>query len=98
MSKFKQLLDAAKSKEYELPPTTEVEQQDSKEAVTQPDSKKRGRPKGKRSDPEYEQVTAYIRKATHTSVKIALLQENQGREFSELVEELLSQWLKERSI
>lgn len=55
--------------------------------------KKMGRPRGKRSDPEYEQVTAYIRRATHTAVKISLLQENEGREFSELVEDLLGEYL-----
>lgn len=55
--------------------------------------KKMGRPRGKRSDPNYEQVTAYIRRDTHTATKIALLQENQGREFSELVEDLLVEYL-----
>lgn len=53
-----------------------------------------GRPKGKRSDPDYDQVTAYIRKETHRQVKIALLTEGQGREFSELVEELLGEFLR----
>jgi hypothetical protein len=55
--------------------------------------KKIGRPRGKRSNPAYEQVTAYIRKDTHTQVKIMLLQEGEGREFSELLEELLSEFL-----
>ena len=53
----------------------------------------RGRPSGKRTDPDFAQVTAYIRKATHHGVKLRLLQEGQGREFSELVEELLAGWL-----
>ncbi len=34
---------------------------------------RRGRPPGKRSDPDFEQITAYIRKDTHHAVKIALL-------------------------
>ena len=50
---------------------------------------------GKRSDADYRQVSAYIRKDTHQQVKIALLQEE--REFSELVEELLSGWLEART-
>ena len=58
-------------------------------------SRTRGRPAGKRTDPDYAQVTAYIRKGTHHGVKLLLLQEGQGREFSELVEELLSSWLAE---
>ena len=50
---------------------------------------------GKRSDSEYRQVSAYIRRDTHRKVKIALLEEN--REFSELVEELLRSWLDRRT-
>jgi hypothetical protein len=50
---------------------------------------------GKRSDDDYRQVSAYIRKDTHQRVKIALLQEEQ--EFSELIEELLSGWLQTRT-
>jgi len=50
---------------------------------------------GKRSDVDYKQVSAYIRKDTHFKVKLALLQE--GREFSELVEELLGEWVASRT-
>jgi hypothetical protein len=50
---------------------------------------------GKRSNDEYRQISAYIRKDTHRRVKIALLE--QDREFSELVEELLGEWLESRT-
>lgn len=64
-------------------------------------SKKMGRPKiGKRSDPDYEQVTAYIKSATYTDVKIELLEEGKKgpkREFSELLQELLEEWLQGRN-
>jgi hypothetical protein len=60
--------------------------------ISQPE-KPRGRPKGKRTDADYTQVTAYIRKETHQAVKIRLLQEGQGREFSEVIQELLDSWL-----
>jgi len=53
-----------------------------------------GRPTGKRGHPDFEQVTAYIRKDTHHQVKLALLRELKGQQFSDLVEELLSTWLK----
>lgn len=56
--------------------------------------KQRGRPKAKRSDPNYVGFTTYIRKATHLKVKIALLQEGNGQELSELVEALLTDWVK----
>jgi hypothetical protein len=57
-------------------------------------SARSGRPAGKRTDPDYTQITAYIRKDTHHAVKLRLLQEGQGREFSELVQDLLEGWLK----
>lgn len=52
-----------------------------------------GRPPGKRSNPDYEQATIYIRRDTHRAVKVALLQQEDGRQFSELVEDLLRQWV-----
>ena len=110
MSKFKGLLDAAKGGELEPElPSQELETQKppggqspklQPETVPEPQNEpKRGRPKGKRSDSNYEQVTAYIRKDTHTAVKIELLKESQNgqkREFSELIQELLDEWLKSR--
>jgi hypothetical protein len=56
----------------------------------------RGRPKGKRSDPAYEQVTAYIPGELYRNVRIGLLQDARGQEFSELVADLLSAWLAGR--
>jgi hypothetical protein len=55
--------------------------------------KRLGRPPGKRSDPEYQPVTAWIRKKTYQSVRERLLREGRG-EFSVLVETLLRDWLK----
>jgi hypothetical protein len=53
------------------------------------------RKQGKSTNPAYTQLTAYIRKETHQAVKVRLIQQGQGREFSELVQELLDGWLKE---
>ena len=50
-----------------------------------------GRPRARRSDPDYTQVTAYIPKELHKQAKMRLLQED--KQFSELVEELLAEWL-----
>ena len=55
-----------------------------------------GRPRGKRSDPDFTQITAYISKTTHQNIKIALLNEGKKREISELIEERLSEWLREQ--
>lgn len=65
-------------------------------AAEPPAANKRGRPPGKRSDPAFEPVTAYIRVTTHKEVKIRLIREG-GKDFSELVEELLAGWLEPRS-
>jgi len=59
-------------------------------------SNKRGRPPAKRSDPDFVGLTTYVRKATHTRAKIALLQEGRGRELSHLVEDLISDWLNSK--
>lgn len=54
---------------------------------------KRGRPggRGKRLNPDYSQVTAYIPTKLHAETKINLIRQG-GREFSELVAELLAAW------
>ena len=54
---------------------------------------KPGRPggQGKRGNPDYAQVTAYIPKTLHDETKVNLIRQG-NREFSQLVEELLSGW------
>jgi hypothetical protein len=98
LSKFRGVLDAAREREQE---SSTVSQKGSRKKATKeptpsspPAKRGRGRPTGKRSDPDYEQVTSYVRKQTYADVKIKLIREGQKREFSELVEELLSKWLK----
>jgi hypothetical protein len=46
---------------------------------------------GKRSDPSYTQITAYIKKDTHENVMREIYKR---QEFSELIEELLTDWMK----
>jgi hypothetical protein len=103
VSKFKGILDAAKGREPEKSSqqaeTQKLQSRSADQSQIEPPPK-RGRPKAKRSDPNYEQVTAYIRKDTHTIVKIELLksaQDGQKREFSELIQDLLEQWLESRT-
>lgn len=57
--------------------------------------RQRGRPKanGKRLNPDYTQVTAYIPAGLHTETKINLIRSGK-REFSILIEELLTNWNK----
>ncbi len=105
MSKFRGVLDAARGREQEeekeVPAATGARKGAQKKASASPPApaavkRGRGRPTGKRSDPDFEQVTSYIRRQTYADVKIELIREGQRREFSELVEELLAKWLKGR--
>ncbi len=52
---------------------------------------------GKSSNPDYAQVLTYIRRDTHNRVKAALIFDKQRRDLSDLVEELLSGWVKNSS-
>lgn len=51
------------------------------------------RQSGRRSDPEYTQISAYVRKDTLRDVKVELLRNGDDRNLSELVEDLLRGWL-----
>ena len=49
------------------------------------------KPTGKRSHPDFTQITAYVRKDTHEEVMRRIYK---TQEFSELVEVLLKNWLE----
>jgi len=49
--------------------------------------------KGKRNNPAFTQVTAYIPRALHEEVKISLIREG-VQDFSTLVENLLAEWVQ----
>jgi hypothetical protein len=55
-----------------------------------------GRPPGKKTDNDFVQVTIYIKDETHRAVKKALLDEPRKKDFSDLVEDCLSKWLRAR--
>lgn len=80
-------------------PATEASSVEPRRATAQkaaaaPAKRPRGRPggQGKRINPNYAQVTAYIPAELHTQTKINLLRQPKKLEFSELVEDLLSTW------
>jgi hypothetical protein len=88
-NRFGDILEIAKNQGEEAP-TYEEEQHD--EVATKA---KRGRPKvGKRSNTDYTQITAYIRTVTHKNAKIALIEQGGERDMGDLIDELLSEWLK----
>jgi hypothetical protein len=52
-----------------------------------------GRPPGKRSDPEYKQYSVLLKKQTHRQVTAILRDQEDGPDVSELLQQLLEQWL-----
>jgi hypothetical protein len=56
-----------------------------------PQKRGRGRPPGKKSDPNYTQVMGYIRKDTYRALKIRCAQDDV--EISQVLQQLLDAWL-----
>jgi hypothetical protein len=61
---------------------------------TQARTPKTGRAPGKRSNPDYKQFSVLLKKRTHMAVSHTLDNLGSGQDISELVQELLEQWLK----
>lgn len=85
-SKFEGIF-AAKGKGAKKPALAQTEQ------MTDPLSETNRR-KGKRTDPDYTQISAYIRKDTHRAVMQAIVTK---RDLSDLIEELFAEWLKKQT-
>ena len=73
-----------------------------KSTPSQPAKRRPGRPPGRRSDPNYTQISAYIPLELLLEVQDKLAEERRekvqrtARPVSDLVEELLGDWLKKR--
>ena len=67
-------------------------------AVIAPETQKgRGRPPGKRSDPDWAPRTILMRSKIHRRVSIMLLERDDGPDLSELVDQLLTEWSSKQS-
>ena len=84
MSKFDAILKSAKEPAQPRQRRRKASRPDLEEAAPK-------RAPGRRSDPAYRQANAYLPKDLHQTVKVELLKE--GKEYSVLVEELLTEWL-----
>ncbi len=78
MSKFDSFINAAQKKGGKAPAKVAQKIADTKRTA-------------KRDDPDYKQALAYVRRDTHRRVMMRLAGEE--REFSDLVETLLAEWL-----
>ena len=57
----------------------------------------RGRPPGKRSDPDYQPTTVLIRKRTKKTATRLLEDTNAAHDLSDLIEQLLTEWIHRQS-
>ena len=55
-----------------------------------------GRPPGKRSDPEYKQYSVLLKRQTHRQVTTILRDQEDSPDVSELLQQLLEQWLAQQ--
>jgi SRSO17 transposase len=57
----------------------------------------RGRPPGKRSDPDYQPTTVLLRKNTKKTAARLLEDTNAAQDLSDLIEQLLTEWIQKRT-
>lgn len=65
--------------------------------VTSAVEKGRGRPPGKRSDPDWKPRTILMRTKTHRRVSALLLEQDDGPDLSELIDRLLGEWASKQT-
>ena len=56
----------------------------------------KGRPPGKRSDPDYQPTTVLLRKQTKKTASRLLEDADTGQDLSELIEQLLGEWIRQQ--
>jgi len=104
-SMFKSLLDKARSTEPEVEPEPPALLDEAASSQAPPEQLERrgpGRPKGRRSNPDYTQISAYVPLDLYLDVQTELLKERKSKrqrratDVSGLVEELLSEWVEQR--
>lgn len=59
--------------------------------------RERGRPPGKRSDPNYQPTTVLLRKQTKKTASRLLEDTNAAHDLSDLIEQLLKEWIQKHS-
>ena len=94
---FRRIFEAAGQTESDTPTQPESSSEPLSEPEPELEAKQRGRPRGKKSDPEFVSAIAYIRKKTHLQVKRLLLDKEElgdKQDFSELVQDLLDFWVE----
>jgi hypothetical protein len=91
-SKFSGVLAKLKQRSAETQPPAEPTPPLGTEPV-----RGRGRPPGKRSDPDYQPTTVLIRKQTKKTAARLLEDTNAAHDLSDLIEQLLAEWIQKHS-
>ncbi len=87
-SKFSSVLATLKHRDAEEQPTTRPVS-----PVGNAPVRGRGRPPGKRSDPDYQPTTVLLRKHTKKTAARLLEDTNAAADLSDLIEKLLTEWI-----
>lgn len=95
MSKFSSLLEEAKKDKQSPTPAAPKPAAAKAKGTTDKPAVRQGKAVGRRSDPNYIGVFAYIPKILNDDVKTRLIK-NKDLDFSSLVETLLQQWLSKQ--
>ena len=85
-------VEEAKSAPLEVKNEPPTEKKDPEVVTTSTSTPKKRKSTGKRTDPTYKQVGAYIKKDTYLQIQKLLL-DQPDKDFSDLVQELLSDYL-----
>ena len=88
MSRFDQLIGSVGKKKVDSPPELEDSNSDTSKSPTPSSNKAKGK------NPDYQRTTVYLPKDIHRELKMAALED--GEEMSDIIEQLISQWLRER--
>jgi hypothetical protein len=78
-------------------PSVEEHIPDEPPVVSAPIERGRGRPRAKSSDPDYQSTTVILRKMTKRKANRLLEDQEKGQDLSELIEELLTEWIAKHS-
>jgi len=91
-SKFSGVLAKLKQRPAEAPSIARPDPPGGSEPV-----RGRGRPPGKRSDPDYQPTTVLLRKHTKKTATRLLEDTNAAHDLSDLIEQLLMEWIQKHS-
>ena len=65
-------------------------------AVVEPEVKRRGRPPGKRSDPDWKLFSHFLKRRTQRRATLLITHLDDGRDLSDVLEDLLGRWVEEQ--